>query len=57
LYTPQVGPLHLLSGRYINDTATLVRPIAVPDDLARTDLGNIGPNGSYELPLVGVPGR
>jgi hypothetical protein len=56
LYTPQVGPLHLLSGRYINNTATLVRPLAVPGSLARSALGNIGPNGSYELPLVGVPG-
>jgi hypothetical protein len=48
LYTPAAGPLHLLSGRYINDHPTLVRPVSVP--------GSIAPDGSYEIPLVGIPG-
>jgi hypothetical protein len=57
LYTPQVGPLHLMSGRYINDTPIVIRPTGTAAGAGASATSGIAPDGSYfltTLPLVGA---
>jgi hypothetical protein len=49
-YEPVVGPLHLFSARYLDDTPTLLQPTATPGGQA--GVGSIASDGSYVLPLA-----
>ncbi len=48
LYTPVVGPLHLLSARYLDDTPIPVQP--VPSS-SSAGVGAVGPSGTYVVPI------
>jgi hypothetical protein len=52
-YEPSVGPLHLFSAHYINDTPAVVRPVAAPG--GQLGVGNIASDGNFVIPLAAAP--
>ncbi len=51
LYTPQVGPLHLLSGHDVNTARSLVPPSGAS---VGAGTSGVAPDGSYYLSLAGL---
>ena len=54
LYTPMVGPLHLMSAHSIDDMPALLQPVPAPGEAPGSRPGSITANGSYVLPVQGT---
>lgn len=54
LYEPVVGPLHLLSGQYIDDVPTLLQPAPAPDGTGGSKTGSIDTGARYVVPLTAL---